>query len=98
MQSGYIISERGHAIAAGVVCKCPNYFCPAHGELRMKYTVTDSNGNQIARYENASELRTFVKASYPHVDSDQLPVDRVGQVEVKDANNDKTLATINVVQ
>lgn len=32
-QSGYLIGERGYPVAAGVVCKCPADFCPAHGRL-----------------------------------------------------------------
>lgn len=30
--AGYEIGPRGNATAAGVVCKCPDNFCPAHGK------------------------------------------------------------------
>lgn len=31
--NGYAISNRGYPVAGGVVCKCHEDFCPAHGRL-----------------------------------------------------------------
>jgi hypothetical protein len=35
--AGYFISDRGHPIAAGVQCRCPEIFCPAHGRDDKAY-------------------------------------------------------------
>lgn len=64
----------------------------------MKYNVIAANGVPIARYETESEFRTFLKASYPHIDPASIAMDRVGSVDIKDDKNEKTLATITVTE
>jgi hypothetical protein len=37
-QSGYVVQENGKALCPGVVCRCGEGFCPAHGTDTTKDT------------------------------------------------------------
>jgi hypothetical protein len=57
---GNVVSHRGRAIAPGVVCKCPEPFCPMHGRCRCPDDCPE-HGKL-----DKGELRKGRKVRYPY--------------------------------
>jgi hypothetical protein len=60
----------------------------------MNHYVMNAQGQQIAVYQHASELKTFLEASFPQVDLRGFPYDVEGVHEIKGPDG-KLLARVN---